>query len=151
MSPLITSVLTIGLAISCTPKGSGETGRVGSETGVVTELYNVSSHGEWISVGAGDIHSCGITVDSSIECWGCSNQDPVDGLDGRRCSPPDGAFDELSLYGEYNCARDGSDFVCWIDRYIENIVPPIPETETIAVAAGRWGICLVNDENEAGC
>lgn len=116
-------------------------------------------------VSSGFTHSCGVTADGSIHCWG----------DGRKGALGDGqrrisrlpqrvrsneAFVEVVAGGDYSCARTSDNRVfCWGN---ERPVPGWPEISDVpravelpnpasALAVGRRHACTLDSTGKAYC
>ena len=68
--------------------------------------------GEFTSVSAGALHTCGVKRDGSVACWG-SNEDLEGNVVGQ-ATPPAGEFASISAGALHTCGvkRDGS-VACW--------------------------------------
>ena len=62
--------------------------------------------GEFLSVSAGDNHTCALRTDATVACWGWNGNG--------RATPPEGEFTAVSAGGEHTCGvrADGA-VVCW--------------------------------------
>jgi hypothetical protein len=67
-------------------------------------LIGVETQGEFIQVSTGRLHSCGILIDETLECWGV----------GAPVKKPDGLFEQVSSGDFHSCAvlKDKS-IQCW--------------------------------------
>ena len=65
---------------------------------------------EFVQIAAGWFHSCGITRESRIECWGSGRA----GAPGERLTAPAGEFAAISIGWRNSCAlRPNGRAVCW--------------------------------------
>ena len=62
--------------------------------------------GEFISIRAGEYHTCGVQRDGAVLCWGSD--------DDGQATPPEGEFSSVSAAGVHTCGvlNDGS-VLCW--------------------------------------
>ncbi|HEX7478653.1 MAG TPA: hypothetical protein VF331_12655 [Polyangiales bacterium] len=68
-----------------------------------------------MKIASGDSHTCGITPDARIVCWG-DGTDPKakQDINYGQSAPPDGTFKEVSAGGVHTCAIATDDtLVCW--------------------------------------
>ena len=73
---------------------------------------------DWLVAGIGGAHSCGITTDKDMYCWGVNESGQLgDGtLNGRHQPAPVEAeleFDTLSLGDRHTCALASGTAYCW--------------------------------------
>ncbi|MEC7241625.1 MAG: hypothetical protein VXW32_10340, partial [Myxococcota bacterium] len=79
---------------------------------------------EWLAVGAGGDHSCGIDLSGSVVCWGSNESE--------QARPPAGKFTQLSVGGDHNCAiNDANEVRCWGFNYYGQATPPSGTFSTI--------------------
>ena len=63
---------------------------------------------EFVSVSAGSDHTCGVTRDGSVECWGDNTE--------QQSTPPSGEFISVSAGAGYSCGvRSDRAVQCWGD------------------------------------
>ncbi len=95
---------------------------------------------EFVSVSAGRTHSCGLTADGTVECWGY--------LWGG--SAPDGTFTEITSGSWHSCGiRPEGSVVCWGDNPFGQLDAPAYEFTTIS--AGRQHTCGVRTNGKVAC
>ena len=94
---------------------------------------------EYLSVSAGDRHTCGVRTDGSVACWG------HDG--GGESTPPDGEFVSVSAGSGYTCGvRIGGTVECW--SLVEDGLPDEP---LVSVSNGRFHTCGVRTDGSVAC
>ena len=116
----------------------------------------------YTQVGAGGFHSCALGIDTSVTCWGNSQQ--VGGTTGIHVMPGT-TFQSLSVGYDHSCAIDRNGGVwCWGGNNHSQIEPCFPgpcEVDTpvnvyfngnpaIAVSAGGEATCAIIGSNGAG-
>ena len=114
-----------------------------SSTGCRHDLAPIAGH--FISVSAGSTHSCGVSTDNRIECWG-------DDKHGQS-SPPSGQFQAVSVGFLHSCglATDGT-VHCWgRDIAGETLAPEGEYGEYTAVSAGSSFSCALGADNTITC
>jgi len=112
-------------------------------------LFGVTIHveasinlGSFISVDAGESHTCGMTTDGSVLCWGRNNYG--------QSSPPSGTFTQVSAGGWHSCGvKINGSVVCWGNNG-ENRATPPSGTFT-QVSAGAWHSCGVKTDGSVAC
>ena len=73
--------------------------------------------GQFSSVSAGTLHTCGVEIDGSVACWG-------EGTFGET-SPPDGQFSSVSAAFLYTCGvKFNGSVACWGDVLKGQPMPP---------------------------
>ena len=83
-----------------------------------------SSSLAYLAIDAGKNHTCGVTEDNSVVCWGDNRQGQLDA--------PDGQFLSVSAGGAYSCGIDfDSELVCWGHSAIH--VPPTGKYTQVSV------------------
>ena len=71
--------------------------------------HYASSDEDWLMVSSGGVHTCGVKLDGSIECWGCK-----EGWDYGQCSVPAGTFLSVSAGFFHTCGiKEDNSVVCW--------------------------------------
>ena len=94
------------------------------------------------SLSVGVDHSCGLTADAAVVCWGADGSG--------QASPPPGAFASVSAGGNHSCGltADGA-VACWGDNDSGQATPPSgPFT---AVSAGYDHSCAVDSTGVIAC
>jgi hypothetical protein len=72
---------------------------------LVISIESVVLNG-YLSVSAGELHTCGIKSDNSVACWGYN--------DYGQSTPPSGSFLSVSAGTSYTCGlRDSGVVICW--------------------------------------
>ncbi len=102
--------------------------------------------GEFVSVSAGDLHTCGLKLDGSVACWG--------DISGGAATPPAGEFASVSTGYSYTCGvkLDGS-VACWgalPRQYNQGQFTP-PAGEFDSVSAGSIHACGVKRDGSVAC
>ena len=78
--------------------------------------------GEFISVSAGDDHTCGVRTDGSVACWGSNTSF---GEFAGQATPPAGQFVSVSAGFDHTCGiRADASVACWGDGYDGQDTPP---------------------------
>ena len=98
--------------------------------------------GEFASVSAGGIHTCGVKTDGSVACWGYD--------DSGQATPPSGEFASVSAGGSHTCGvkTDGS-VACW--GYDDSGQATPPSGEFASVSAGGSHTCGVKTDGSVAC
>jgi alpha-tubulin suppressor-like RCC1 family protein len=93
-------------------------------------------------VSAGEVHTCGIRSDGTVECWGFN--------DYRQSSPPSGAFSQVSagLYHTCGLRSDGT-VACWGDDDDGQSSPP--SGTFTQVSAGDYHTCGIRSDGTVEC
>ena len=83
--------------------------------------------GEFVSVSAGGLHTCGVRIDGTVACWGSS----VYG----EATPPAGQFASISAGAYHNCGvrRDGT-VACWGSSETGQATPPEGKFASVSAA-----------------
>jgi hypothetical protein len=83
------------------------------------ELRLLILHNGFMWVSAGDSHTCGVSSDGTVECWGYDSYG--------QSSPPTGTFTQVSGGRYHNCGlRSDGTVECWGDNTYGQSSPPIP-------------------------
>ena len=98
--------------------------------------------GTFTTVSSGGWHTCGLSIDGTIECWG----DDTSG----QSTPPPGTYSMVSAGGWHTCGLsiDGT-IECWGDDTSGQSTPP-PGTFT-SVAAGYGHSCGLRSDGSISC
>ena len=98
--------------------------------------------GNFVSVSAGEGHTCGVRDTGAVECWG---QDS----DGQS-TPPPGTFTAVSAWHAHTCGvRDTGAVECWGDDEHGGSTPPAGTF--VSVSAGYWHACGVRNTGAVAC
>ena len=137
--------------------GNNSFGELGNETTKDSDTAAMPVQGglTFISLSAGDGHTCGVTVNFSVYCWG-SGRDGQLGNDSRADSPVpvkvsgDLLFKSVSAGTKYTCALTVSGTLyCW------GIKSNVPEEASglifSSVSAGLRYLCGITPTNIAYC
>ena len=96
----------------------------------------------WLSVSAGDNHSCGIRIDGTVACWG-------KGSSGQ-ASPPTGAFSSVSTGYAFTCGvRADGRIACWGSNSDGQATPP--PGKFVSVSTGFSHACGVRQDGNLLC
>ena len=94
--------------------------------------------GKFISVSMGKRHACGIRVDSTVACWGYSE-------DGQTASP-NGRFIAITAGVRHNCGiRTDESIECWGDN--EDGKLAAPSGSFTAISAGPFYTCAIRTDD----
>ena len=119
----------------------------------------------FIAISSGQVHSCGITVDSAAYCWGDGRNGQL-GNGKREISRfpqrviGDFRFASIGTGGAFSCALTRSgDAYCWGSERVvpgwphqpEGPVRVILDQPAFALAVGRRHACVLNGEGRASC
>jgi alpha-tubulin suppressor-like RCC1 family protein len=132
--------------------GGLDVGNVGAQTCALDENHQPVCWGSTFAqdapsvsltqIDAGGLFNCGITQQSSLNCWG----DLDSGLD----EPPAGKFVQIAAGGNHACALDSNGtLVCWgWDFYGQTDVPAGSYSQ---VSAGSAHTCAVRKDGTLAC
>ena len=102
----------------------------------------------FISVGAGERHTCGVRGDGTVECWGDDEYG--------QATPPDGTFASVSVGYEHACGvRDDGTVECWGSNqrrdglFVDQATPP--DGTFASVSAGHEHTCGVRADGAVEC
>ncbi len=99
---------------------------------------------EFLSVSAGDAHTCAIDDDSEVLCWG-------DDSSGQVSEAPEGEFLSVSAGGSQSCAiRADGQLACWGDDS-SGQVSETPSGEFLSVSAGGSHNCATGSDSAGAC
>ena len=109
-----------------------------------TTTYPSDTAGRFTSVSAGDDHSCAISTQSTITCWGYD-------LFGQVSDTPSGSFTSISAGSYHSCAITTQGEVrCWgTDSYGQ--VSNAPSDSFTSVSAGTYHSCAVSTQGAITC
>ena len=98
----------------------------------------------YVSISAGNGHTCGIREDGAVDCWGFDEYG--------QATPPEGEFLSVSAGSRHTCGvrKDGS-VVCWgwgLDFSGETMPT---EGEFASVSAGEFHTCAVREGGAVAC
>ncbi len=97
-------------------------------------------------IGTGHDHTCAITVDDSLQCWGSTNPSTV---------PSDlGPVSSVRGGQSHTCAvKSDSNVVCWGDNGVGQSTVPSDLGTVLSITAGAWGnhTCAVKTDNNVAC
>ena len=106
------------------------------------ENYVASPDGKFISVSAGSDHTCGVTTDGAVVCWGSDRYG--------RASPLGGEFTSVDAGGRHTCGvtTDGA-IVCWGEDFYGQASPP--SGRFVSVSTGGYHTCGVKTDGYVAC
>lgn len=148
--PLNTFVqLSAGESHTC---GLLETGKVlcwgaGTDGPEAQDLPSCSHHygqstpppGEFRSLSAGGLHTCGVRKDGTASCWGLN-------LDGQSTAPP-GTFRDVAAGYGFSCGSTAEGVSCWGRR-----APSIAEHGGVTTLTGGYHhLCGLEADGDARC
>ena len=91
------------------------------ETASTPATSSTPPSGEFASVSAGYLHTCGVRTNGSVACWGFG--------EGARSTPPSGKFASVSSGRSHTCGVKTDDSVaCWGGNEDGQAAPPKPES-----------------------
>ncbi|NUM57924.1 MAG: hypothetical protein HUU56_04790 [Bdellovibrionaceae bacterium] len=155
--------------------GSNESGQLGNneissqnttvKNGQISEVVAIDKAK---SVAVGKDHTCAITMDDKVKCWGNNLYGQLgDGSNTSSVSPVDvvqlGAVKAISLEAYYSCAITMDDKVkCWGNNYSgqlgngtrqnTNVPGFVANLESVtSMVAGEQHVCVINSENLVKC
>ncbi len=99
---------------------------------------------KFTSVSAGGLHTCGVTTDGAVVCWGYDRYGFV------RSAPPEGSFASVSAGTAHTCGvkADGA-VACWgDDQFGKTTAPP---GEFASVSAGTTHTCGLRTDGSIAC
>ena len=104
--------------------------------------------GTFVSVSAGERHTCGVKTDGSVDCWGSDSSGEA--------TPPNGSFLSVSAGGHHTCGlkADGS-IDCWgsntnfVGKFRGQAAPP--DGTFVSVSAGFRHTCGMNTDGGVEC
>ena len=110
-----------------------------SDVSPVVEIGNPEGAGSgFVSVSAGDFHTCGLREDRSILCWGTDWYGMA--------TAPSGSFDSVTLGYDFTCGLRTDGYVeCWGDRIDE------PWAQFLSISAGKEHVCGVTVGGDVEC
>ena len=98
--------------------------------------------GTFIQVSCGSFHSCALSIDESIKCWGAQ------GIG----SSPEGEFLQVSAGSFHTCAvrKDGY-LQCWGKDYEHQVTDTPTSGDFVQVTAGKTHNCAIKSDGSAVC
>lgn len=97
----------------------------------------------WLTIQAGDRHSCGLASDGTIQCWGSDT-------DGQIWSTPTGYFRALAAGAFHSCAiRTDGRLACWGANWAGQT--DAPAGTFVAVSAGSNHSCAIRSDGLRQC
>ena len=116
-----------------------------TETATPTEwTVQRSSSGGWLAVAAGFQHTCAISADRTVSCWGrvgdVFDEDPLD--------PPEGEWDQIRSNQGYSCAMTDEGLAkCWGDNEFGKARPPIDNYSYLGLGYGHACGVIASDQS----
>ena len=109
---------------------------------VVNVAMVVLRNERFISVSAGDDHTCGVRETGSVACWGNDE-------DGQS-TPPEGLFISVDAGDNHTCAvREMGAVACWGRNNYGQATPP--EGVFVSVSAGEAHTCGIRETGAVAC
>ena len=98
--------------------------------------------GSFVSVSAGEVHSCGVRNNGSVACWGWDEYG--------KATPPAGSFVSVSAGGFHTCGvRSNGSVACWGRDGYGKATPPAGSF--VSVSAGESHTCGVRSDRSVAC
>ena len=117
-------------------------GDPGSDEVVVNVAMVVLRNERFISVSAGDDHTCGVRETGSVACWGNDEDD--------QSTPPEGLFISVDAGDNHTCAvRKTGAVACWGRNNYGQATPP--EDVFVSVSAGEAHTCGIRETGAVAC
>ena len=105
--------------------------------------------GRFTSINAGKGHTCGVTTDALVQCWGSNKNLLGDGHAGQAV-PPLGLFLSVSTGGSHSAGvRPAGSVECWGDDKHGQSTPP--SEEFVAVSSGYNHACGIRGDGKVNC
>ena len=97
---------------------------------------------KFISISAARNHTCGVTTENQLLCWGSIDQEEI--------TPPDGLYTQVTSGGNHACAiTTEGNAQCWGNNDQGQSSPP--EDTFTMISAGREHTCGINMDGLAIC
>ncbi|ETV86513.1 hypothetical protein H257_01690 [Aphanomyces astaci] len=95
---------------------------------------------EFIQVSSGRFHTCGVTLDETVECWG----------DANHAQSPAGLFVQVSCGDFHSCGvlKDGT-LSCWGADYDGQL--SVPQGRFVQVSCGKGHSCALATDGTVSC
>jgi len=98
--------------------------------------------GSFVSISAGEEHTCGVKTGGSVACWGNN--------DNGQSTPPAGFFTSVGSGDDHTCGvKTGGSVVCWGDNSFDQSAPPAGSFTS--VSAGFSHTCGVKTDGSVAC
>src|SRR5205823_4555379 len=100
--------------------------------------------GTYKQIAAGSDHTCAITTDGDVACWGDNAQE--------QCALQDGLFTQVTAGGNHSCAIREQDqqAQCWGENGNGESTPP-PGAKFVQVSAGESHTCGMTTDGYVRC
>ncbi|HEV3309047.1 MAG TPA: hypothetical protein VG815_00780 [Chloroflexota bacterium] len=106
-----------------------------------TSTHTATAAGSYIQVSTGQYHTCGLTADHNINCWG-----DVGVTGPMATNPPAGTFTQVASGGAHSCGlRPNGNVVCWGDETLAVAGP------FVQITAGALNSCGVTASSQVYC
>lgn len=135
-------IISAGFQHSCGIQASGE------EFGGTITCWGFNQKGQaappqgtFIQVSCGNFHSCGLTIDEEVKCWGAAGV-------GRSV---EGSFLQVSAGGFHTCAvKKTGEIECWGKDY-DGQVSGVPPGTFVQVSCGKSHSCGIKSDGTVQC
>lgn len=158
------AAVAAGHPVGAWSRGLGDEGNRGAPAGATCEAQPLLGGAR--AVGAGVTHSCAVTGEGTVGCWGLGDEGQLgDGASASSVSPVlvAGMTDavEVALGLAHTCARRGDGTVaCWGDGSVGQLGVPeeasatpveVPLADVVALEAGTQHTCAVRGDGTVWC
>ena len=91
----------------------------------------------------GTYSTCALSSAGTVQCWGCT------GTDHGQCTPPGGAYDDVTAGSIHACGLVSGAAVCWGDDAYGQASPP--GDSFLQLDAGTWHTCGLRADKTIAC
>lgn len=101
----------------------------------------------WRTLGVGNFHGCGLSLDDTIHCWGIEDLSNLD-YGQVRNTPRDSGFELLAVGGNFSCAQKDGVVICWGGN-APDVPPGLHDFKRLA--AGSSKVCGIRQDDTLEC